>query len=142
MDKPISRRVHALSDLAYAPTVAAAPEMLGFRDEEAAARLCRALGGGLMASSFFTRSETGVVRVIPFKAHLAIDLVNGVFALGAPWLFGFSHNRRARNAFLAIGAMNIMAGLLTRAEEMPEAEAHPTALAHDGPTSRLAGARA
>lgn len=57
-------------------------------------------------------------RIMPYKAHLAADTAVGLFALAAPWLFGFSHNERARNAFLVMGAFGIAAGSLSQPEEM------------------------
>jgi hypothetical protein len=35
----------------------------------------------------FEDAEWGVVKVLPYKAHLAIDAVTGVAALAAPWMF-------------------------------------------------------
>lgn len=120
MDRPISRQVHGVMDYSYAALIAAAPETVGFKNEESATQLCRAVGGGVFAASLMTRYELGAVPVIPFKMHLAADVVVGLFTLGAPWLFGFSDNRRARNTFVAAGAISVLAGLLTEPKEMGE----------------------
>ncbi|WP_151086367.1 hypothetical protein [Hymenobacter baengnokdamensis] len=119
MDQPISRRQHGFADYTYVPLVAAAPALAGFAAEKTAATLCYALSSSVLASSLFTRAEWGLVRVIPFKAHLAFDAVGAITTLTAPWLFGFAKNRKARNAFLVIGTINLLVGLLTRPEEMP-----------------------
>ena len=58
-------------------------------------------------------------RVIPFKRHVQTDLLTGLFSLGAPWLFGFAHNAKARKTFLSTGMVALAAGVLTRPEEMP-----------------------
>ncbi len=118
MTKPISRQQHGLSDYSYIPLVALSPELAGFADEEKAANLARILSGNILLSSLFTRAEWGLVKVIPFKMHLAADTAVGAFALAAPWLFGFAHNTRARDAFLVAGAFGMMAGLLSEPEEM------------------------
>lgn len=120
MTKPISRQMHGVMDYSYAALIAAAPEAIGFKDEETAADLCRAVGGGVFLASLFTRYELGAVRVIPFKAHLATDVAAGLFTFGAPWLFGFSRNRAARNTFMVAGAISVFAGLLTEPKEMSE----------------------
>lgn len=120
MKKPISRQTHAFMDYSYAALVAAAPELAGFGDEKTAAELCRAVAGGVALTSLFTRYELGLVRVLPFKAHLAADVAAGLFTLGAPYLFGFSRNKTARNTFLAAGAISVLAGLLTEPKEMDE----------------------
>ena len=120
MTKPISRVAHGFSDYTYIPLVAAAPELAGFTEEKTATTLCRVLGGNILLTSLFTRAEWGLFKLLPFKAHLMADAGVGAFALSAPWLFGFAKNARARNAFLAIGAIGLMAGLLSEPEEMPE----------------------
>ena len=119
MEKPISRKQHAFTDYSYIPVVAAAPELFDFEDEETAKLLCRILSGGILMSSLFTRAEWGLFKVIPYKIHLILDFSAGMFSLTAPWLFGFSKNRKARNAFLAIGMTGILASLLSEPEEMP-----------------------
>lgn len=119
MNKPISRQLHGLiTDYPYVALVSTAPETFGFKDSETATTLCRALAGGILASSLLTRAEWGLVGGISFKTHLALDVANGVLAAGAPWLFGFSENKRARNFFLVAGAFGIAAGLLSQPKEM------------------------
>ena len=120
MKKLISRQTHAVMDYGYAALVSGSPEMMGFKDEETATALCRAVGGAVLASSLMTQYELGLLRVLPFKTHLALDVAAGLFTLGAPWLFGFSHNRAARNTFVAAGAISVAAGLLTEPREMRE----------------------
>ena len=123
MTKPISRRLHGLiTDYPYVALVSTAPETIGFKDEQTATTLCRTLGGGILGSSLLTRAEWGAVPAISFKTHLVLDVVNGLFAASAPWVFGFSENRRARNFFLVAGAFGIAAGLLSQPEEMNKQE--------------------
>lgn len=125
MHKPISRRQHAFTDYSYVPLVASAPDLVGFRDEKAATTLCHVLSSTVLISSLFTRAEWGPIRIMPYKAHLAIDTMGGLTALTAPWLFGFAKNRKARNTFLAMGVFGLIAGLLSQPEEMPQ---HPQPL--------------
>lgn len=120
MLKPIPRPVHAVLDYSYAALFSAAPELVGFTDEEIAARLSRLVSAGVLTTSLLTRYELGLIKVVPFKAHLAADVAVGLVTLGTPFLFGFSRNKRARNFFVALGAFSVMAGLLTEPEEMDE----------------------
>ena len=120
MNQPISRREHGFTDYFYIPLVSAAPQLAGFTHEKTAATLCYVLSSSILVSSVFTRAEWGLVKVVPYKAHLAFDTLGGLTALLAPWLFGFAKNRRARNTFLAMGAFGLMAGLLSKPEEMPQ----------------------
>lgn len=122
MNKPIPRQLHAVLDYSYAALFSAAPELVGFTNEEVAVRLSRVVSGGVLTTSLLTRYELGLIRVLPFKAHLAADVAVGLLTLGAPFLFGFSGNKKARNFFVGLGAFSIMAGLLTEPKEMDEAE--------------------
>lgn len=119
MNKPISRPLHGLIDYHYAAVAVAAPKLAGFEDEETAAKLSRAVGGGVLLYSLFTAYERGAVKAIPYRSHLLLDFVGGVASLAAPWLFGFARNSRARNTFLALGAFSVAASLLSEDEEMP-----------------------
>ncbi|MFD1140566.1 hypothetical protein ACFQ4C_05585 [Larkinella insperata] len=118
MEKPISRQQHGFTDYSYIPLVAAAPALANFKDQPTATLLTRVLSGSILATSLMTRAEWGAFRILPFKAHLAADAAVGTMTLAAPWLFGFAGHHRARNAFLAIGAFGLMAGLLSRPDEM------------------------
>lgn len=119
----IPRSLHGVADYIYVPMVAAAPDLFGFAHNKKAARLCRIVSGGVLASTLFTRAEWGVWKLVPYKAHLALDFTAGLGTMAMPWLAGFARDRRARNTFLAIGAVSVGAGLLSglfgRAEKMP-----------------------
>ncbi|GHF43183.1 hypothetical protein HNQ07_002014 [Deinococcus metalli] len=120
MARPISRPVHGVADYAYVAAVFAAPNLLGFEDEPRAVLLCRALSAGILVSTVLTRAEWGVVRVVPFRAHLALDMLVSVATVGAPWLLGFAHHRRARSTVVAVGLFGLGVALLSRPEELPE----------------------
>src|SRR4028118_1472397 len=106
MKKLISRQTHGVADYSYAALFSGAPELIGFTDEEAAARLSRVVSGGVLLTSLLTRYELGLIRVLPFKAHLAADVAVGLLTLGAPFLFGFSRNKKARDFFVGLGAFS------------------------------------
>ncbi len=120
MTKPISRHQHMMTDYAFGPLIALAPNLLGF-DKQASipTLLCRYVGGGILAATSVTRAEGALLPIIPWKLHLAGDVAGGLFALGAPWLLGFSNNAAARNTFLGMGAIILTATSLSQTEEMP-----------------------
>ena len=120
MNKPISRELHGIADYTYAAVFAVAPEFVGYADDETATKLSRIAGGEVLATSLLTRYELGLVKLIPFRAHLAADIASGLFLAGAPFLFGFADNRRARNFFVGMGLFSVAAGLLTEPREMDE----------------------
>lgn len=126
MNSPlISRPMHGFADYAYVPAVAAAPALFGFAHNPTPARLCRIISAGVLAATVTTRAEWGVFKLMPYKAHLALDFAAGLGAMAMPWLAGFSRDRRARNTFLVIGAVSVSAGLLSGlfsgSQEMPPA---------------------
>ncbi len=110
--------MHGLADAGFVPAVAAAPELVGFTEEETASTLCRAISGSALVSALVTKAEWGAVKVMPYKAHLAVDLATGMFSMAAPWLFGFAGNTKARNTFLAMGLVGLVVTALSRPEEM------------------------
>jgi hypothetical protein len=118
--------MHGMADYAYVPTVAAAPALFGFAHHQTPARLCRIISAGVLASTLFTRAEWGVFKVMPYKAHIALDFVAGLGTMAMPWLAGFARDRRARNTFLVVGAVSVTAGLLSGlfsgSQEMPAAD--------------------
>ncbi len=120
MSKPISRRVHGVLDYSAAPLVLAAPALIGFSDDKAPATLSYVVGGSILGLTAFTRAEWGLVKAVPFKTHLALDVMTALTCLSAPWLFGFAQNDKARNTFLGIGATLLMTGLLSERKEMPK----------------------
>ena len=118
MEKPIGRKAHGFTDYGYIPLVSTSPKTMGFEDEPAAVMMTKLLSGGILLSSLVTRAEWGLFKKMPYRDHLVIDTLGGAMALASPWLFGFAHNRKARNAFILFGAFGLFAGLLSKPEEM------------------------
>jgi len=121
MRPPIPRRQHGWADYTYVPAVLAAPRLASFAHDTTPARLAYAFSGVALLSAVSTRAEWGVMKLVPFRAHLVVDALAGVAALAVPWLFGFARDRRARNTFLAMGVVGLAAAALSRPEEMPAA---------------------
>jgi uncharacterized membrane protein YGL010W len=78
------------------------------------------MSGGILLTSLMTKAEWGAVKLIPFKAHLALDFAVGLFTMSAPWVFNFADNAKARNTFLALGATSVLAASLSQPKEMDE----------------------
>ena len=112
---------HGFTDYTYIPLVSSAPYLVGFADNKTATTLCYVLSSTILASSLVTRAEWSVFKVLPYKAHLVLDMLGGLTALTAPWLFGFAKDRKARHTLVAAGIFGLLARLLSRPEEMPQA---------------------
>ncbi|RYE31209.1 MAG: hypothetical protein EOP42_10935 [Sphingobacteriaceae bacterium] len=118
MNKPISRKTHGFTDYSYIPLALTAPVLFDFEDDERARLAGKIQAGSILLSTLFTRAEWGLFKTMSYKKHLIIDVAVGVFSVAAPWLFGFSENKKARNAFLILSGFNFSAGLLSKPEEM------------------------
>src|SRR5689334_22068745 len=88
----ISTRVHGTMDYPMCVMLMAAPNLLGFDDDEAVSWVPRAVGAMTAATSAMTDYEMGAVRVIPMRMHLSSDLAAGALLAASPWIFGF-HRR-------------------------------------------------
>ncbi len=110
---PVSTKTHGVADYATAGTLLAAPFLL--RGSDARGKLALSVaGGGVLATSLFTDYELGLRRLIPMKAHLALDAATGAALLASPWLL------RTRSSGLGswlphviFGASEIAAAALT-----------------------------
>lgn len=71
-----------------------------------------ALGAAAIVYSIFTDYEWGVIKVIPMRAHLSMDLMSGILLALSPWLFGFAEH--VYQPHLYLGMLEIIVTLLTR----------------------------
>lgn len=69
------------------------------------------LGAGTIVYSLITDYELGLMKILPMKAHLGIDLVAGLLLIAAPWLFGFDD--QVFWPFVIVGILEVGASLMT-----------------------------
>jgi hypothetical protein len=95
-----------------------APNLLGFADAEpAAVWIPRIIGLLILGQALITDFSVGLIRVLPFRVHLAMDYVIGLFLALSPFLFGFSDNEA--NAWLPhviVGILILGQALVTQPE--------------------------
>ncbi|MBX4201678.1 SPW repeat protein [Candidatus Saccharibacteria bacterium] len=105
MNRFISTRTHAVIGLILGVALILAPNLFGFSDNGGAAvAIPRILGVVIILSELTTDNGIGL-KLIPMRAHLALDIVAGLFLAASPWLFGFSD--QGTNAWLP----HLVAGL-------------------------------
>ena len=139
MQKPISPRVHGVLDYMTAGFMFALPRVLGW--SRCATRLMDCSAATTTAYSLMTRYKLGLVKVLPMKAHLALDAVSGAGMLGAAAVME-DEDPDVRCTIACIGAWEIAASLMTRtseggAEQQDQEQARQGRLATsmpDGPT--------
>ena len=87
----VTRRLHALIDYPVALGLIAAPFVLGIgMDNAIAFTLSIATGIAALLLTAMTDHETGLLPVLSYRAHLAIDGLVGASFIMAPVVFGFS----------------------------------------------------
>ena len=111
--KPISTKLHGVLDYLSVGTLAALPRLMGW--DPAVRGLLTGAALGTLAYSLTTRYELGVLRVLPMKAHLALDGASGVAMAVSPLLLK-DEARSAAGALVGIGLFELGASLLTRTQ--------------------------
>lgn len=110
--RPISTPVHGWLDYLVGALLIAAPWLFNFERGGAETIVPVALGAGTVLYSLFTDYELGVVRRIPMRTHLRLDLASGLLLALSPWLFGFAD--QVRDPHLLLGLFEVGAALLTQ----------------------------
>ena len=89
--KFLPTKVHGVLDYLVGIALVAAPTLFGFRDVGGPAVIIpTVIGIVLIAYSFFTDYEWGVVKKISMGYHLLVDYVASAFLALSPLLFGFA----------------------------------------------------
>lgn len=86
----VTRNMHAYLDYPVALSLMALPFILGLGISNPLAKWL-AVGTGVAALilTVFTDHELGVIRVLPYWFHLAVDFTVGLVFMAAPIVFGF-----------------------------------------------------
>ena len=120
----VTKNIHAYLDYPVAISLLAAPFLLGLGSSHPFAFwLAVGTGAAALVLTLLTDHKLGVLRVLPYPVHLAVDALVGVVFLLAPIVLGFS----------GLDALyywaNGLAVLLVVSLHKPEAAALPTAAA-------------
>jgi hypothetical protein len=105
----ISSRTHGFIDYAMGILLIVAPWLLGFADGTAAQWVPVVLGIVMLGQAVMTDYELGLMRVIPFSVHLAMDFALGILLAASPWLFGFSGRVYWPHLILGIAEIGVAA---------------------------------
>jgi hypothetical protein len=108
----IPTRIHGMADYLLGALLVLAPWLFGFADGGAEMWVPVVLGAGVVLYSLLTDYELGLVRRIPMRMHLGLDLAGGVVLAASPWVFGFAD--RVWLPHLIFGLLEIGAALTTR----------------------------
>ncbi len=113
----IPTRVHGILDYVHGPGLTALPEVLRTKDSSSATLVSRIVGGGQSVYTMLTDFELGIVKVIPMRVHLVLDVVSGAFLAGAPWVLGYSKKGvRYWLPHMLVGGMEVLVATLSKDE--------------------------
>ena len=87
----VTRQVHAFIDYPVAVSLMTMPFLLGLGSSNPIARwLSVVTGVAAFVLTVLTDHELGVIKVLPYWFHVAVDRMVGVTFVAAPFVLGFS----------------------------------------------------
>jgi hypothetical protein len=87
----VTKTLHAYLDYPVAVSLIVLPFALGLGSSNPAAKWLAVITGvAAIVLPFFTDHRTGVIRIIPFSFHVAVDAIVGVVFVTAPVALGFT----------------------------------------------------
>lgn len=95
------------------------PALFGF--EGAARTVPMVLGFSVLVYSLCTNYELGLFKLLPFRAHLTLDILGGLLLALSPWLFGFADRVWVPHVILGIAELGAAVMTRTATSERPAA---------------------
>lgn len=91
MPRFVTKTIHAYLDYPVALALMGLPFLLGLgASNDLALIISPVVGVAALILTVFTDHHLGLIRVLPYALHLAVDLAVGVLFLLVPFIFGFS----------------------------------------------------
>ncbi len=105
--------VHEALEYAVGVFFVLAGFLFGFEDEPAFAVFI-AVGVAILLMAVLSKGPLGVVDVLPWSVHAALDYVLAFFLILAPFLFAFRDVTAAMYASILPGVAHLVATLITK----------------------------
>ena len=87
----VTKTIHAWLDYPVAFALVTLPFLLGLgTDQPLALAISPIVGVAAFLLTVFTDHDLGVIRVLPYRLHLAVDLAVGLLFLALPVTLGFT----------------------------------------------------
>jgi hypothetical protein len=128
MNNIISRRTHGVLDYVVGIVLILAPRIFGFDTGGRESRIPIILGIAALVYSLLTNYELGVFKVLPFRLHLTLDTLSGLFLALSPWLFSFADQVWVPH--LVLGLIELGAVFMTRTVASEQHTGAPGSPAH------------
>lgn len=112
--KFISTKTHGVLDYLMGFLLIALPFILDIRTDLSEGMVLIVLGAAMVLLAVLTKYEAGIIKVIPMRVHLVIDIMSGVVLAASPWLFGFAD--RAYMLYVFLGLFEIIAAIVSESK--------------------------
>jgi hypothetical protein len=106
----LNSRAHGILDYLLGVLLILLPGVMNLPDGPAS-MVPTTLGAVTIFYSLLTRYEFGLLKVIPLRVHLGIDVVSGIFLAASPWFFNFAEQVWKPHAI--IGVVEVASAILT-----------------------------
>jgi hypothetical protein len=112
--RPIDSTLHGATDYTVGTTLLTVfPRLVGVEGTESAKQI-RLSGASHLAYSAITRYPLGVVKLLPYKAHLALDAIGAIAIAATPFVTGqWKKGRRHFVPHLALAAFELQSLLMS-----------------------------
>ena len=111
--KFITRKGHSVLDYLVSLVLVIAPLLTGADRHSAKVSVPVVLGTLTILISIFTNYEGGLIKLIPFRIHLTIDVFQALMLGFSPWVFGITG--KTMTALIVIAILEIGVVLCTDA---------------------------
>lgn len=108
----IDTRTHGYMDYLMGLLLIISPWLFDFADGGAQQWVPMVLGVMAFFYSIITDYELGLLKILPMKVHLIMDILSGVLLALSPWIFSFADEVYLPH--LILGLVEIGAGLMTK----------------------------
>lgn len=109
--KIINTKIHGFHDYFTWILLLVSPWMFKFANGKIEMWIPLVMGFTTLMLSLLTDYEFGLFRIIPMKAHLAVDIATGLFLVISPWMLGFSERVYVPHVF--IGAFQLIVAFVS-----------------------------
>ncbi|WP_420392513.1 SPW repeat domain-containing protein [Acuticoccus sp.] len=129
----INTRIHGIIDYLTGALLIVAPYLFGFATGGIEQWLPQLIGGSIIVMSLLTRYELSVAKVVPLKAHLAVDLLTGILLAASPWLFNFADRIWWPHLLVGLAEVAVVAMTKRRPETDIRHQPQPSYSSHPRP---------
>jgi hypothetical protein len=116
--KIIDTKTHGYMDYIMGIFLLASPSLFSLEMHAIESTVFYIVGVTALIYSVLTNYELGLLKIIPMRGHLALDIFSGIFLAASPWLLSFDDI--VYKPHLVLGIIEIGAALMTKSKPTTE----------------------